>query len=341
LKSQCITEIGFNPKRKQDENNLIKSFHYVDTDSGEDIWIYPDRIIHMTNDQLFREFGNSKVNLLRNIIRSSVNVDIATGEILAWFAHGLLDIGLDDANDSEIKRWETIVNKHPGAYIYGKEEAEIKAIAPQAIDPKPFYDYLILSIAASFFMPTHILTGIQIGKVTGAEIGTGDYVKDLKDDQELDYNPLLERLYRMILKAHGRSWNNYEIIWNPIYIDELSEADILEKKVRAAEMAYNGIRGAGGFIDMREARRIFNDGQIKLEPDKKIDAKEPITQPQEKEKKKDKEEQAIEDLDLYKSQLTASQKIMIQKRKAQIAREKKLGEEILKEQDKNADTNKN
>ena len=189
-------------------------------------------------------------------------------------------------------------------------------------------------------MPTHILTGIQIGKVTGAEIGTGDYVKDLKDDQELDYNPLLEHLYSMLLKAHGRSWNNYEIIWNPIYIDELSEADILEKRVRAAEMALNGIRGAGGLIDMEEARRIFNNGQIKLDPKKKIKVRERMesgTPQGGNVGDGDSDDNSIKP-DLYKSQLDAETLEMIKKRKELIAKkEKELGEEILREQDEHAD----
>lgn len=332
LNSKYITEIGFNPNRPEHKDGLIKSFHFENSDTGEDFWIYPDRIIHMTNDHLFGEFGNSKVNLLRNIIKSSVNIDIAVGEILAWFAHSLLNVGLEDANDTEIAKWEKIVNKHPGAYIHGKEEAELEFIAPEAIDPKPFYEYIVLSIAASFFMPTHILTGIQVGKVTGAEVGTGDYVKDLKDDQELDHTPLLDRLYKTILKANGRSWDNYEIVWNPIYIDELSEADIMEKRVRAAEMAFNGTRGAGGFIDLEEARRIFNDGQIALDPKKKVKTKEPMqTTSPEPSKPSDNEdgdkEESIKVPDLYEYQCDVATKAMIEKRKLQIAKERKLAEE--------------
>lgn len=356
LNSKNIPEIGFYPKRKEYyEKLVVKHFHYVDDKNDLDYWIHPDRIIHLENDKLFGEFGNSKVNLLRNIIKSSVNIDIATGEILAWFAHGLLDIMQEGCQDPEIKKWKKTVDKHPGAYIHD-ETAKITALAPQAIDPKPFYDYLVLSIAAAFYMPTHILTGIQVGKVTGAEIGTGDYVKDLKDDQELDFIPLLSRLYEMILKAKGRKWDNYEIVWNPIYIDELSEAEILIKRVEAAERAFNGVRGAGGFIDMEEARRIFNSGQIILDPKKKVKVKESQIQKPEAPRKPDdddeNEEESFEDklvkptekakkaakdlgieLDPYKVQLTLSQKAMIEKRKAQIKKEHELGEEILEEQE--------
>lgn len=372
IKSEFITEIGYYPpKKKFYEKQLIKHFHYVDDKNNRDNWIYPDRIVHMENDKLFGEFGNSKVNLLRNIIKSSVNIDIAVGEILAWFAHGSYDITQQNCNDVEIKKWQDIVNQHPGAYIHG-EDSTLVAITPQAIDPKPFYDYLVLSIAAAFFMPTHILTGIQVGKVTGAEVGTGDYVKDLKDDQELDFNPPLERLYSMILKAKGRSFDKYETVWNPIYIDELSEAEILGKRVTAADLAFNGARGAGGFIDMEETRRIFNTGQIVLEPKKKVKVKEPQIQkpeapkPADDDKDEDKEsilkkilkptkkaakaavESGVElhptsDIaakkvgkNLYEFQLDEATEAMIKKRKAQSKKEHELGDEILDEQDKDA-----
>lgn len=350
LKSQFIKDIGYHPSKKHFKAKYVKHFHYVDDKENRDEWIHPDRILHMPMDELFGEFGNSKANLLRNVIKSSVNVDIATGDILAWFAHGLLDIEVLDGDDDTIKKWENTVNKHPAAYVH-TEEAKLAALAPQAIDPEPFYNYLILSIAASYFMPTHILTGIQVGKVTGAEIGTGDYVKDLKDDQELDFNPLLSRLYEMILKAKGKSWDNYEIVWNPIYIDELSEAEILMKKVTAADLAFNGSRGAGGFIDQEESRRIFNKGQIVLDAPKKVKVKAPMLAPSSekpdtkeatkkivKPTKKAKEAAVELGIDLYTFQLDSATRAMIEKRKAQVKKEQELGKEILEEQDnKDAD----
>jgi len=197
-------------------------------------------------------------------------------------------------------------------------------------------------------MPTHILTGIQVGKVTGAEVGTGDYVKDCRDDQELDYSPLLTRLYSMLLKGKGRSFSKYEIVWNPIYIDEMSEADILLKRVQAADLAYNGARGAGGFIEDSEARRIFNEGQIELEVDKKIKKKEmaqpsqPLAPKQTKPEdttKSDKKDESFQK-DLQKFNLDEAQKLMIKKAKEMASRERKLGEKILKEQSDDTDKSK-
>lgn len=341
LNSKCIKDIKYLSKEYKDK--FIKHYHYEDINNDIDIYIHPNRIIQMSCDELFGPFGNSKINLLRNVVKSSVNIDIANGEILAWFAHGLLDIYQEDMNESDKKMWEDIVSKHPSAYIH--KEGEIEMMEPKAIDPKPFFDYIILSIAAAFYMPTHILTGIQVGKVTGAEIGTGDYVKDLKDVQELEYNPLLERIYSMLLKSKDRTFDSYEIVWNPIYIDEMSEAEILYKRVQAADLAFNGARGAGGFIDIEEARRIFNEGQLELQVDKKVTPKtsqptQPVSpksgnpNPDETDEEEKMGDNTFKNykVDIQKPLLDEAAKIMIEKRKAQVEREKKLGEQILKEQ---------
>ena len=259
-----------------------------------------------------------------------INVDISCGEILAWFAHGAYDIEDMDLDEDRIRMWEKVVKKHPGAYMHN-DRTKIKAVNPVAIDPKPFYEYLVLKVASAFRMPTHVLTGIQVGKVTGAEVGMGDYVKDVKDDQDLMYTPLIETLYERILEAKGRKWK-YHIVWNAIYIDELAEATILHKRVEAATLAMNGQRGAGGFINQKEARTVFNKGQIQLDAENvPTDIPEP-QQPQAPSGAKpaddgDDEDSSNEVKSLYQFQLDVSQKAMIKKRKLQAKREKILGKE--------------
>jgi hypothetical protein len=140
---------------------------------------------------------------------------------------------------------------------------------PTSINPKEFYDYVVLNIAAALNMPTHVLTGIQMGRVTGAEIGFADYYRDVTDDQELEMEPLIRDLYSRILSANGKKWK-YKIVWNPIYIDEAAENKLLEIKVSAADKAKKG-----GLVDLEESRRMINEGQIELDPAKEIE--QPIT----------------------------------------------------------------
>lgn len=341
LNSEFIKDIDFYPAQKEKYQKLFtRHYHYVDNENSRDYWIHPDRIIHFTCDKLpHREFGNSKINLLRNIIKSMINIDISCGEILSWFAHGSYDIEEFGLGEDRRDFWEKITKKHPGVWIHD-ETAKIQAINPTAIDPKPFYDYLVLKVASAFRMPTHVLTGIQVGKVTGAEVGMGDYVKDVKDDQDLMYTPLIETLYETILKAKGRKWK-YNIVWNAIYIDELAEAEIMFRRTESATLAMNGQRGAGGFANQKEAREIFNKGQIVLDIENiPTDIPKPIqpTAPgkdndddDDKDDKKPKDKK--KEKNLYDYQLDSATKVMIKKRKLQAGKERKLGDKIIEEQD--------
>jgi len=341
LKGEHITEIDYYPPKKEYFRELnVKHYHFRDAKTGQDYWIHPDRVIHRVCDQLAdSSFGNSKVNLLRHVIKSIVNVDIACGETLAWFAHGVFDIEQFGLNDNLKKKWEKTANEHPGAWIHD-ETAKITTIAPTSIDPKPFYDFLTLKVAAAFVMPEHILKGVQVGRVTGAEVGTGDYHKDIKDEQDLEDSPLLIALYAKLLSGHGREWSTdgkvkYHLVWNPLYVDELSEALIMEKRVTSADRALNGSKGMGGFADVQEARLIFNHGQIELDinkiPKRPIAPQPPKRPPSGTEAKPEKPEK--KDNSLYDMQLDEASRAMIAKRKAVIEHEKKLGEEVLREQD--------
>lgn len=332
-----IEKIDYYPEKKEFYRRKgVKHFYFQDRETGESYWIHPDRIIHLPGDRLsYSEFGQSKVNLLRNIIKSKINVDIACGEILSWFAHGVFDIGIDNCGENDVDRWTEIANQHPGAWIHDKDREEIKAVNPTTIDPKPFYDYLVLNIASAIVMPVHVLTGVQVGRVTGAEVGTGDYYKDVRDDQDLLYTPLLMKLYKWLLRGHNynidekppkRRWK-YKIVWNQIYIDERSEAEILKTKVDSAAIALNGPKGGVGFIDEKEAREMINKGQIQLDTDKKPKPPQP-PQPKPQPKLDDGED----DENAYTRQLDVVEKAMIKKRKEIAERERKIGEKVLKEQ---------
>jgi len=69
LPSVNIKEIGYHPDRPEFRKLYVKHFHYEDVENNKNYWIHPDRILHMPNDQLFGEFGLSKINLLRNIVK--------------------------------------------------------------------------------------------------------------------------------------------------------------------------------------------------------------------------------------------------------------------------------
>jgi hypothetical protein len=322
-------------------------YSYKDATAMEEKLIHPDRIMHFMIDKLpHSNFGISTIDILRWTLESQQNVDKASGEILSWFSHGILDLAKEGLSDPERDNFLKIAAKHPGAWVHDTD-VEIDYKNPSAIDPKPFYDYIILNIAAVLNMPTHVLTGIQTGRVTGSEIGFSDYYRDVRDEQQLIFEPEIEKLYSRILAAKGRRWK-YIFKWNEIYVDEGMEVEQLVKKIQAAEIALNGTRGAGGFITKEEARKILNDGQILVDPENTSGLKDAIQIDIEKERKtnepKKPPQKPDDEREPKRPTLSEEEYEMIQrcreaKKKAlkELAeKEKALGEEILKEQD---DTN--
>jgi hypothetical protein len=322
LNSEYLTELKyFNDAYKA--KGILHYYYYGE--EGKEFFIHPSRIQHITANKVpGHRLGISTIDILRHTMFSKKNVDIAAGHILAWFSHGILDITLTDAEPEERDAYLATAEKHPGAWAHD-EGAKLEFHNPTAINPKPFYDYIVMNIAAALNMPTHVLTGIQVGRVTGAEIGFTDYYKDVVDEQILMYTPLISSLYERILLANGRMWK-YTLAWNTIYVDEMSEAKLLELRVNSANTAISA-----GIIDVEEARHMVNKGQIELDISKQI--KRPAPHPSDRQPKDptgDREPKK-EEMEMI-ARCEAAKKKALQKL---IDAEKELGKAILDEQEKN------
>jgi len=278
--SEPVNAVVLNPEKitsvkyLNDANTNKDLYHFVYSDGMSDKVIHPDRIQHIKIiEDTKSKLGVSTVDVLRNTIKSKKNVDIAVGRILSWFSHGLLDIKANDIDDDEIKELKAVAKTHPSSWVHDVDDFEIDVIQPNAIDPEHFMNFIVLNIASVLVMPVHVLTGIQVGKVTGAEIGFADYYRDIKDMQELIYTPLIEDLYKRIIEARGRVWK-YNLVWNTVYVDELGEANIMEKRMG---FVVSGIQA--GVIDIEEGRRMLNEGLIELDLNKKPRRPQPPQNP--------------------------------------------------------------
>lgn len=226
---------------------------------------------------------------------------------------------------------KTMAN-HPNYYAYD-DRYKLQVHNPTAIDPKEFYNYIVLAIASVFVMPTQVLLGVQIGKVTGAETGYGDYYRDVKDKQELLDTPMVKQLYGELLKSYGREFN-YEPMWNDIFVGELAESELIGKRAATVQILIQS-----GVIDAAEGREMMNKGKIYLDPNKKIkpmlrndtdnnkEKQNPIVRKPLKDKDKKPKKESVDIFQLRQA--------MIEKRKSllQAEIEKKLGNQIIEEQD--------
>jgi len=234
----------------------------------EKVYIHPSRLEVVRIDNIGNNyFGLPIPKLLWNTLQSKMNSDLSSGEILE-FAAGMFDLTIQDMDDEQETKAETKFGEHP-KYLIHDQDYELKAETPNRIDPKSFYDYFYVNIASAMNMPKHMLIGAEMGNVTGTEVGTSAYYSDIENIQKRVFTPIVESIYSELLESNGMTWK-YFIDWNPIFVDELSEAKILQTRAYSAVQAFNA-----GIIDEGEARKMLMEGVIDLELDKKIKKETP------------------------------------------------------------------
>ena len=318
IDSEKIDGMKNHPDKPKDET----LYYEYKVGVGTNKYIHPDRIIPIVIDKLpFSHFGISKVEVALNVLKSKMNADVSSGEILAWFSHGIIDWTIEHMDDEQEKQMLELCGKHLD-YFAHDETYKLDVKNPTQIEPKSFYDYFYNNIAAAVEIPTHMLIGKELGNVTGSEVGLSDYYHDVENIQRIVFTPILEYIYKKLVENSGYVWD-YKIVWNPIFVDEQSEAKILQIRTYSATQNY-----ANGIIDESEARKILNNGVIILDVDKPMKPKEvpddtidqPNVEPQPPKKPTIKNK-------MYFRKLTPSEQRMIEA-------QKKLGEEVLKEQER-------
>jgi len=291
LNPESVYEVAWYEDDKRHNWKKLNIQHYhLKAKGGGERYIHPDRVLCASRNQLpFQKLGTSDIDILADILNSYADINIATGEILKWFSHGIINVTKDGMGKEEREELLKELAKHNNIYA-NDSRYTIEIIKGEAIDPRAFYDFILQNIAGVIGMPTHMLTGVVVGRSSGAETGYADYYRDVRDDQDLMYTSLLIKLYSQLLKAWGREFT-YDIMWNQIYIDEKAEGDIDKVRAESVQILKNA-----GIIDNNEARHKMNKGYIELDVNKVI--KQPVqkplgpatNKPKDKEKKDDAEE---------------------------------------------------
>lgn len=263
MNPEFITKFKY--KNESYRKQGIQHLFYENRETSKEIYIHPDRVLLFQETTFaFTKLGISDIDILRNVISSQADIDTSTGAILKWFSYGVLQWTRDGAGKNSMKTMRKIAEKHPHIFI-GNEKDKLSVYNPESIDPEPFYNYIIMAIAAVLVMPTHILKGADVGK-TGTDASYADYNKDIRDSQELIYKPQLEKLYGLLFKGlfNDRVFD-YNIIFNPMYVGEMAEAEVDAKRSATAVNLK-----AGTVIDTEEARTYMNEGHTYLDPKKEI-----------------------------------------------------------------------
>jgi len=256
LNSEKIVNIGI----VEELNNNIEYYHYHE--GGKKTFIHPDRIEKVIIDELpFSEFGISKVSLLFNILKSKMNFDVSSGEYLNWGGLGLFDLKITGMTDEQEEAAKKILKKHPD-FIVHDEDYELKVENPKSLDPKEYADYFYVNISSALEMPKQMLIGGELGNVTGSEVGLSSYYSDIENIQKVLSHGIANIYEELIYRMFGKEME-LVLDWNETFIDELSEAKILQTRSYSAVQCVNSINP---IISIEEARQMLRDGYVDLDP---------------------------------------------------------------------------
>lgn len=256
IKSSTITKVEY--------DEYHEPLYWIQGKGSDERKIHRDRLIHICVDpRPDSVFGVSKIDLAYKVLLSKMNADEAHGEILWRFGKGFIIIQAPGMTPDEQKVIEEAITKKlsPKSIFVGDSSYKVDVKNPSTIDPEPFNDYFYTNIAAALEMPKAILLGVQAGAVTGSEVNLKEYYNDIRNIQETIFTPILTWLYKRLLESHGLEWK-YRIKWNPLFVDEKSEAEILDRRASAIDKLY----GRNGIITEDEARRMAEQGIIPLPP---------------------------------------------------------------------------
>lgn len=256
LNSENIVHIGV----ASEKGDKVEYYHYHA--NGNKKYIHPERIEKIVIDELpFSEFGVSKVALLYNILKSKMNFDVSSGEYLNWGGLGLFDLKITGMTDEQEDAAKKILKKHPD-FIVHDEDYELKVENPKSLDPKEYADYFYVNISSALEMPKQMLIGGELGNVTGSEVALSSYYSDIENIQMILSNNITNIYEELIERMFGEELE-LRLDWNEIFVDELSEAKILQTRSYSAVQCVNSMNP---IISVEEARKMLKEGYVDLDP---------------------------------------------------------------------------
>jgi len=281
--------------------------------------IHPSRIIHNTEFTLADgDFGvTCPIEVAYRVATSKYNADWALGEILWRFGKPFPVVNIDKGSSKEIEEVFSALGKlSPKSGFVGDERYHFGILTPSGVvQPAEFMESFYIGLAAALEMPLMMLIGVQKGQLTGSEQDRADYYEDLMCIRENLYTPALNRIYSQLLG----SWD-YQIYWNPDYVDEKSESEIRKNNAETLKILYFDM----GIIDDVTARQMARELDINVPEEEKL----PV------------EEEPLEEEPEIQPELPFAKTRNVEIRKptkeelAIAEKQRELGRRILEEQDK-------
>lgn len=201
---------------------------------------------------------------------SKRNMDFAVGETLYRNAKPWPNLEVPpDADDPEVDAAEeSFKNINVRSYFISPAGYKFQLVATNnALNPQPYLDYMLTTLAAGVFGSKVAMLGTEAGAVTGSEINMHEKYSIIADEQSNFVEPILHELVKRCqawgLLPAGRYWFEWNKLWE---MDDLETADVDLKRAQAFQTFMFGLATArqNGFeVTVEEGELVFMlEGQV-------------------------------------------------------------------------------
>lgn len=215
--------------------------HYRQQSGGKQIVIHPSRVEHLRFHSLGDDVrGLGAVEAAIRTIVAKEKGDEAMGDQMAWYAKGFHTLTIDDATTEELdEAWRIIKKaKRQGSNEFvGSDRHHYSVQSGAVYNPDPFNTAFYYNLASALGMPKDVLIGASAGAITGSETNLRDYYEALDALLQTHLTPFLERLYAHELGVAVEELP-VRIVWNPLYVNEETEAKTRFTEAQAASIAW-------------------------------------------------------------------------------------------------------
>lgn len=248
------------------ENYVIKRPKGTST---EEVTIPAARFQHWRNDFIDDDpKGISLFEPLFDKFTVKKNLDYALGEVPYSMAKPFPTLLMPtDADDEEIIAVDAEMKQlSVKSHFILPNDYDLKFKGPEGtLNPKPYSDYMLTTLAAGSLGSKVALLGTEAGAVTGSEVNIDEWYLTVSDEQTNVVEPKLRDFNRILTEFQIIPEGNDTFEWAPLKeLDDQAEADIESKRGQALLSTASAIQilNSIGF-----KVKVDDDGLVFTSPD--------------------------------------------------------------------------
>ena len=234
-------------KKPESDRFGLPEFYTLRREGASQVRLHYTRAIHCATRLLDHPYkGISCLEPVYDDLTVLRNIRWGLGQTIYRYGSGFPDITVTGAKTADLDALENSqqfrdLNARKRFLHNEKATLEFKGLAGKALNPEPYYEPILESIAIGSSFPKAQLRGAQAGGLEGSQVNQSDYFKYISGLQTLLEPCVWELIDNLMETGQIRRVEDYRIVW-PGGV-ELSEKDrasveLMEAQARSLKLQY-------------------------------------------------------------------------------------------------------